>query len=178
MTPPLVVVERHRNRKSVPDCDAFQKNAERCKNLTCFALRDTKAASPYRSDAPAYRSEQRLRQRHGWPGWRGARPRYFRCADSRSLVAKTQTCLRVSPSIFDRAPAVHPTRNATTTVRGQTTAPLTRLLPAAAPCWPPGPPCAALVCQPHTLLGSGHRLADCSLYRNLISCGNVCVQNR
>src|SRR4051812_43293812 len=138
MTPPLVVVERHRNRKSVPDCDAFQKNAERCKNLTCFALRDTKAASPYRSDAPAYRSEQRLRQRHGWPGWRGARPRYFRCADSRSLVAKTQTCLRVSPSIFDRAPAVHPTHNATTTVRGQTTAPLTRLLPAAAPCWPPG----------------------------------------
>ena len=55
MTPPLVVVERHRNRKSVPDCDAFKKNAERCKNLTCFALRDTKAALPYRSDALAYR---------------------------------------------------------------------------------------------------------------------------
>src|SRR3954452_15993098 len=56
MTPPLVVVERHRNRKSVPDCDAFPKNAERCKNLTCFALRGTKAAPPYRSDALAYRS--------------------------------------------------------------------------------------------------------------------------
>src|SRR3954462_11872530 len=56
MTPPLVVVERHRNRKSVPDCDAFQKNAERCKNLTCFALRGTKAATPYRPDALAYSS--------------------------------------------------------------------------------------------------------------------------
>src|SRR3954454_22438651 len=56
MTPPLVVVERHRNRKSVPDCDAFQKNAERCKNLTCFALRGTNTAPPYRSDALAYLS--------------------------------------------------------------------------------------------------------------------------
>src|SRR3954453_2561683 len=56
MTPPLVVVERHSNRKSVPDCDAFQKNADRCKNLTCFALRGTKAAPPYRSDTLAYRS--------------------------------------------------------------------------------------------------------------------------
>src|ERR1700750_193648 len=56
MTPPLVVVERHRNRKSVPDCDAIQINAKRCKNLTCFDLRGTTAAPPYRSDALAYRS--------------------------------------------------------------------------------------------------------------------------
>jgi hypothetical protein len=29
-----VIIEQHRNRKSVPDCDAIQKNPERCKKLT------------------------------------------------------------------------------------------------------------------------------------------------
>src|SRR4051812_9086319 len=90
MTPPLVVVERHRNRKSVSDCDAFQKNAERCKNLTCFALRGTKAAPPYRSDALAYRSGSAASAARSCPPTkRGAKPRYFRFADSRLSVAKT-----------------------------------------------------------------------------------------
>src|SRR6476659_2951934 len=60
MTPPLVVVGRHRNRKSVLDCDPTQKNAERCKNLTSFASRCATAASPYRSDASPYRWETTL----------------------------------------------------------------------------------------------------------------------
>jgi hypothetical protein len=55
MKPPLVVVGRHRNRKSALDCDPIQKNAERCKNLTSFASRCSNGASAYPSDAPAYR---------------------------------------------------------------------------------------------------------------------------
>src|SRR4051794_27430510 len=89
MTPPLVVVERHRNRKSVPDCDAFKKNAERCKNLTCFALRDTKAAPPYRSDTLAYRWASGTVRGTVGPDQRAAQPRYFCSADSRFSVAKT-----------------------------------------------------------------------------------------
>lgn len=50
---PVVVFGRHRNSKSVPHCDAIEKNPERCKNLTRFHPAVAGAASLYRADRAA-----------------------------------------------------------------------------------------------------------------------------
>jgi hypothetical protein len=99
MTPPLVVVERHRNRKSVPDCDAFQKNAERCKNLTCFALRGTKAAPPYPADALAYRSGSAASAARSCPRPNEGQSRDIFASLTRAFQSRRRPrCLRLSLS--------------------------------------------------------------------------------
>src|SRR4051812_2912365 len=90
MTPPLVVVERHRNRKSVPDCDAFQKKggALQKSHMFRFAWHEHGTAVPVRCIGVPLGKQPRPRH-GGRPTKREATPRYFRFADSRFSVAKT-----------------------------------------------------------------------------------------
>jgi hypothetical protein len=46
-----VIIGQHRNRKSVPRCDAIQKNPERCKKLTVAAPRILQVALLYQPRA-------------------------------------------------------------------------------------------------------------------------------
>src|SRR5689334_18413695 len=50
---PVIVIGQHRNRKSVPHCDAIQKNPDRCKKLTGSAPRTSEVALMYQRAPPS-----------------------------------------------------------------------------------------------------------------------------